>query len=130
MDRLSIAIAVYVAFSAAVEQGLWTMIGPADWALLTGAVFAFVAIGFAGAWAVSGALKFDTPDRIAFLFAGAHKSVAMGAPLAAVLFPPRVAGLLLLPLLAYHLVQLVVSAPLASRLARRFPPRPVRDGGG
>jgi sodium/bile acid cotransporter 7 len=42
----------------------------------------------------------------------------MGAPLAAVLFPPQAAGMILLPLLLYHLLQLVASAPLASRLAR------------
>ena len=38
------------------------------------------------------------------------------------------AGLVLLPLLIYHLLQLVVSAPFASRLARS--PRPLPDGAG
>jgi solute carrier family 10 (sodium/bile acid cotransporter), member 7 len=119
MDRLSIAIAVYVAFSGAVEQGLWTRIGTGEWALLLLAVCAMLAFAFAGSWALGGAIGLGRPERIAFLFAGAHKSVAMGAPLAAVLFPPQVAGMVLLPLLAYHLLQLVVSAPLANRLADR-----------
>ena len=52
------------------------------------------------------------------LFAGAQKSIAMGAPLASVLFPPAVAGLVLLPILLYHLVQLVLAAPIAARLSR------------
>jgi sodium/bile acid cotransporter 7 len=52
------------------------------------------------------------------LFAGAQKSVAMGAPLAAVLFSPAMAGVVLLPLLLYHLVQLIVAAPIATRLSR------------
>jgi len=126
LDRLSIAIAVYVAFSGAVEQGLWSRVGLGNWvALLTGVV-ALLIVGFAGPWLLSGVLALERPDRIAFLFAGAHKSVAMGAPLAAVLFPPQVAGMVLLPLLIYHLLQLVVSAPIASRLAR--PPRPLLDG--
>lgn len=128
LDRLSIAIAVYVAFSGAVEQGLWAVVRPFDWVVLIGAVGAFLVFGFAGSWALGGAVGLGRGDRIAFLFAGAHKSVAMGAPLAAVLFPPQVAGMLLLPLLAYHLLQLVVSAPLASRLAR--PPRPAPDFAG
>ncbi|MFA9200674.1 MAG: bile acid:sodium symporter family protein [Cypionkella sp.] len=128
LDRLSIAIAVYVAFSAAVEQGLCRAVTPADWLVLLVAVSMLLAFAFAGAWALAGALGLERPDRIAFLFAGAHKSVAMGAPLAAVLFPPPVAGMVLLPLLVYHLLQLVVSAPLASRLAR--PPRPLPDGAG
>jgi sodium/bile acid cotransporter 7 len=56
-------------------------------------------------------------DRIALLFSGAQKSIAMGAPLAAVLFPPAVAGVLLLPVLVYHLLQLILSAPIAARLS-------------
>lgn len=118
-DRLSIAIPVYVAFSGAVVQGLWTKIGGWEWALLLALVIAFLAFAFAGAWTAAGLLKLERGDRIAFLFAGAHKSVAMGAPLAAVLFPPAIAGIVLLPLLAYHLLQLVASAPIANRLARR-----------
>jgi sodium/bile acid cotransporter 7 len=117
MDRLSIAIAVYVAFSGAVEQGLWTTVGLAEWAILIGGVCAMLTFGFGGAWLVGHWLGLSRGDRIAFLFAGSHKSVAMGAPLAAVLFPPQVAGMVLLPLLVYHLLQLVVSAPLATRLS-------------
>lgn len=117
MDRLSIAVAVYVAMSGAVEQGLWTAIGPAQWAVLLAGVSAMLLAGFGGAWLTGGWLGLPRGDRIAFLFAGAHKSVAMGAPLAAVLFPPQVAGMVLLPLLVYHLLQLVISAPLATRLA-------------
>ena len=102
MDRLAIAIAVYVAFSGALL-------------LLVGA---FLAVGFSGAWLLGGALRLAREDRIAFLFAGGQKSIALGAPLASVLFPPAVAGLLLLPVLIYHLLQLVLSAPLATRLSR------------
>jgi sodium/bile acid cotransporter 7 len=50
------------------------------------------------------------------VFAGAQKSVAMGAPLATVLFPPASAGVILLPLLVYHLAQMVVAAPVAAWL--------------
>ena len=64
----------------------------------------------------SAARQGERADRIAFLFAGAQKSIALGAPLATVLFPPEIAGLLLLPVLTYHLLQLVLSAPLARRL--------------
>ena len=118
MDRLAIAIAVYVAFSGAVEQGLWQLVGVADWAALLLLVGLFLAIGFCGAWLLGGTLRLKRADRIAFLFAGGQKSIALGAPLAAVLFPPAVAGLLLLPVLTYHLLQLVLSAPLAARLNR------------
>ncbi|MGI9377257.1 MAG: bile acid:sodium symporter [Tsuneonella suprasediminis] len=117
MDRLSIAVAVYVAFSGAVSQGLWGKVSVGDWAVLLALVTGFLLFGFGGSWLCGRMLGLSRPDRIAFLFAGAHKSVAMGAPLAAVLFPPAIAGMVLLPLLAYHLLQLVVSAPLANLLS-------------
>jgi len=119
MDRTSIAIAVYVAFSGAVEQGLWERIDLFDWLALLVLVGLFLVIGFGGAWLIGGSLRLTRPDRIAFLFAGGQKSIALGAPLAAVLFAPAVAGLLLLPVLVYHLLQLVLSAPLAARLSRQ-----------
>jgi len=124
MDRSSIAIAVYVAFSGAVEQGLWTKMAWHDWAGLVALVIVFLAIGFGGAWWLSGALGLERRDRISFLFSGAQKSIALGAPLASVLFPPAVAGLILLPVLTYHLLQLVLSAPLAQRLNRGSPQLP------
>jgi sodium/bile acid cotransporter 7 len=124
MDRSSIAIAVYVAFSGAVEQGLWHKMLWHDWLGLTALVGLFLLVGFGGAWLLSGALALERRDRITFLFAGGQKSIALGAPLASVLFSPAVAGLLLLPVLTYHLLQLVLSAPLAARLNRAGRPRP------
>ena len=119
MDRLAIAIAVYVAFSGAVERGLWSALGPGQWAILARLLAAFLLAGFGGSWLASGLLRLDRPTRISFMFAGAHKSVVSGAPIALILFPPAAAGLVMAPLLAYHLLQLVVSAPLATRLAAR-----------
>jgi sodium/bile acid cotransporter 7 len=116
MDRVSIAIPVYVAFSGAVREGLWTLVGPGEWAVLFAAILLFLAFAFGGAWLLGGAVELDRGDRIALLSSAAQKSIAMGAPLAIVLFGPATAGLVLLPVLVYHLLQLVLSAPLASRL--------------
>jgi sodium/bile acid cotransporter 7 len=118
MDRTAIAIAVYVAFSAAVEEGLWQRVGLGDWAVLIGAVCVLIGFAFGGAWLLGGALRLARGDRIALLFSGGQKSIAMGAPLATVLFGAGTAGLVLLPVLVYHLLQLVLSAPLAARLSR------------
>ncbi|MDZ4139794.1 MAG: bile acid:sodium symporter family protein [Erythrobacter sp.] len=118
LDRAVIGMAVYVAFSGAVEQGLGAMFAPADWLVLIALVLAMLGMALAGAWGSGGALGLPRADRIAFLFAGSQKSVAIGAPLAAILFPPASAGFVIAPLLLYHLAQLVVAAPLATRLAR------------
>ena len=116
-DRTSIAIAVYVAFSGAVEQRFWTRIDGAGWLWLAGGTAVMLALAHGGAWLLGGLLRLDRANRITMLFAGAQKSIAMGAPLASVLFAPTAAGIILLPILLYHLAQLVMAAPLATRLA-------------
>lgn len=118
LDRIVIGIAVFVAFSGAVEQGLLTMFDPVSGFVLLGLVCAFLLVANLGAWWASALLGYTYPDRTAFLFAGAQKSVAIGAPLAAILFAPDVAGFVIAPLLLYHFLQLVIAAPIASRLAR------------
>lgn len=118
LDRSVIGIAVYVAFSGAVEQGLATMFAPGDWLALVVLVLAMLGLALGAAWGAGALLGLARGDRIAFLFAGSQKSVAIGAPLAAILFPPASAGFVIAPLLLYHLAQLVLAAPLAMRLAR------------
>ncbi|WP_066527832.1 bile acid:sodium symporter family protein [Erythrobacter sp. CCH5-A1] len=118
LDRSVIGIAVYVAFSGAVEQGLATMFSGTDWAALVVLVLAMLGLALGAAWGTGRLLGLPRGDRIAFLFAGSQKSVAVGAPLAAILFPPASAGFVIAPLLLYHLAQLVLAAPLAMRLAR------------
>lgn len=119
MDRISIAIAVYVAFSGAVVAGIWSIVRGDELAWLAVALLVMLLVGFGGAWALGGAMKLPRGDRITMLFSGGQKSIAIGAPLAATIFPPAIAGMVLLPTLAYHMAQLILSAPLATHLAAR-----------
>lgn len=118
LDRTSIGIAVYVAFSGAVEQDIWHRVSLAEWGWIAIGVGAMLTFGYGGAWLLGGAVGLDRGNRIAMLFAGAQKSVAVGAPLAVLLFPASSAGIVLMPLLVYHLAQMIVAAPVAGRLAR------------
>lgn len=119
LDRGVIGLAVYVAFSGAIEQGLGHMLDVRGWAWLGVLVLGFLVVAHAATWLVSGVMGYPYADRITFLFAGAQKSIAMGAPLAAILFTPHLAGFVITPLLFYHLAQLVIAAPIAARLARQ-----------
>lgn len=118
MDRSAIVIAVYVAFSAAVEQRFWEKVGIEGWGWLAGGTAVFLLFGHLGPWLLGKAVGLNRGDRISMLFAGGQKSIAIGAPLATVLFAPQVTGIILLPVLVYHLVQLVIAAPIAARLNR------------
>ncbi|HAU21947.1 MAG TPA: bile acid:sodium symporter [Erythrobacter sp.] len=118
LDRIVIGIAVYVAFSGAVEQGLDQMFNVSGWVYLFAYVTGFLLLANLGAWVLPALLSFAREDRIAFLFAGSQKSVAIGAPLAAILFAPEIAGFVIAPLLLYHLLQLMLAAPMANYLSR------------
>ncbi len=72
-----------------------------------------------GVTAVTGRLaRLDRGDAIVLLFCGSKKSLASGLPMALVLFPPSSVGLIMLPLMLFHQIQLFVCAVIANRLAR------------
>lgn len=116
-DKLAISLAVYVAFSGAVVGGIWQQVPVQEFLLVGIGIVALLIFAFGGAWMVGHFAGFVRNDRKALLFGGAQKSIAVGAPLAAILFPPDTAGLVLVPLLFYHLSSLTLSAPLAVKLA-------------
>jgi sodium/bile acid cotransporter 7 len=118
MDRTAIAIAVYVAFSAAVVAGIWEMLDGREIGIVLGIVAVLLALSFGGAWLFGALLRLKRPDRITLLFSGAQKSIVVGAPLAATLFPPAIAGMVLVPILVYHMAQLILSAWIAPVLNR------------
>ncbi|MBL0925867.1 MAG: bile acid:sodium symporter [Sphingomonadaceae bacterium] len=123
-DRGVILLAVYVAFSSAVSSGALARVKGVDLLGLLVAASVLLAFAFGAAWLVGRALKFSQADRVSLLFAGAHKSLATGAPMAALLFSPEIAGVMILPAIFYHQLQLIASAPLAGRLARAKTPQP------
>ncbi len=116
-DRGVILLAVYVAFSAAVSSGALKVVSLEALLVLTLLAGVLLAAAFAGAWGLGGVLGFAHADKVSLLFAGSHKSIATGAPMAALLFPAEVAGLMILPAILYHQLQLIASAPLANKLA-------------
>ena len=118
LDRGVIALAVYVGFSGAVVAGIWSRVSWQELGVLMLAICALLGFAFGGSWLLGGVLKLSRADRKTLLFSGAQKSVAVGAPLAALLFTGEMAGMVLMPILLYHLLQLVLSAPLAARLSR------------
>jgi sodium/bile acid cotransporter 7 len=117
IDRGAIALAVYVSFSAAILAGMWNRVSATEFVWLAAALLLWLGLAFGGTWLLGSWMGFVRADRKTLLFSGAQKSVAIGAPLAAIIFVPERAGLVILPLIFYHHAQLFLSAPIAVRLA-------------
>jgi sodium/bile acid cotransporter 7 len=119
VDRGSILLVVYSAFSAAVINGIWTRVGWADLlaVLLISAVI--LAVVMAVNLTVARLSGLPREEAIVLLFCGSKKSLVSGVPMAGALFPPAQVGLILLPLMIFHQLQLFVCAALAARYRRQ-----------
>jgi sodium/bile acid cotransporter 7 len=119
VDRGSILLVVYTAFSGAVVEGVWSQIGALDLARLLILCVVLLGVVLATTYFGARALGFDRADEIAIIFCGSKKSLASGVPMAGVLFPAATAGLALLPLMLFHQIQLMACAVIAQRYAKR-----------
>jgi solute carrier family 10 (sodium/bile acid cotransporter), member 7 len=69
---------------------------------------------------ISKLLKFSIQDRITTLFCGSKKSLVHGVVIGKVIFPdPVILGLVLLPVMLYHIQQLIFGSILAGYFGRR-----------
>ncbi|QGV77686.1 bile acid:sodium symporter family protein [Streptomyces ficellus] len=128
VDRGSILLVVYTAFSAGMVGGVWHQVTPGRLAALLGVEAVLLALMLALTWYGAGRLGFGREDRIAIQFAGSKKSLAAGLPMASVLFGAH-ASLAVLPLMLFHQMQLMVCAVIARRRAGD-PPVGQRSGVG
>jgi len=121
VDRGSIAMVVYSAFSKGVVDGIWSSISIWELAFLVAFAAIFVAFMLWLTKKVSEKLGFKRADTVAIEFCGSKKSLATGLPMASVIFASggTSLGLLILPLMIYHQVQLMMCSWLASRYAQR-----------
>lgn len=121
VDRGSIAMVVYSAFSAGIVAGIWSSVKV--WEVLFLVMFSIALVAFM-LWLTKFSaqkLGFNRGDVIAIEFCGTKKSLASGLPMAAVIFGGANLGLLILPLMIFHQTQLMMCSWLAARYARNLP---------
>ncbi|MEW6461242.1 MAG: bile acid:sodium symporter family protein [Pseudomonadota bacterium] len=119
VDQSSILLVVYTAFSAAVIGGLWQQVPLATLLAVVVACCVLLALALLLTHLLGKWLGFNLEDRITILFCGSKKSLATGVPMAQVLFAGGAIGVLILPLMLFHQIQLMVCAVLAQRYAQR-----------
>lgn len=117
-DKAVIVLVVYAAFSDGVVDGIWSTIGAAELAWLIVACSVLLAVVLGLTELASRALGFEDRDKRVVQFCGSKKSLATGLPMAAVLFVGQPIGLMVLPLMLFHQIQLIVCAWLAGRYGR------------
>ncbi|SDV48393.1 bile acid:sodium symporter family protein [Chitinasiproducens palmae] len=119
VDQGSIILVVYGAFSEAVIEGIWQRVSVTTIILLIVVNLVFLGIALVAVNLVTRKLGFSRADRITAMFCGSKKSLASGVPIARVLFSPQAAGMIVLPLMLFHQVQLMVCSVLAQRWGER-----------
>jgi solute carrier family 10 (sodium/bile acid cotransporter), member 7 len=119
VDRGSILLVVYGAFSEGVVAGIWQRVSPYELGTLLAVVSLLLGLVLLATTYASRQLGFPTADEVTIVMCGSKKSLASGLPIATVLFPAASVGLTVLPLMLFHQLQLVVCAWLARRYALR-----------
>ncbi|KOG91015.1 bile acid:sodium symporter family protein [Streptomyces varsoviensis] len=120
-DRGSILLVVYAAFSKGMTAGIWQRTSVGRLLVLLALCCALLALILTIAAKGARLLRFDREDQVTAVFCASTKSLASGLPIATVLFAGEEVGLVILPLMLYHTLQLMVCTALARRLARRAP---------
>ncbi|MEZ5212167.1 bile acid:sodium symporter [Gordonia sp. PP30] len=118
VDRGSIVLVVYVAFSEGVREGLWSLVSAWQVILMVLIATALVVVMLIASGWLPKRMGFDREDTIAIQFCGTKKSLATGLPMATVLFAGSSVGLIVLPLMIFHQVQLILCSWLATRYGR------------
>lgn len=119
VDRGSIFLVVFSAFSASMNEGIWHTV--TVWQVIGVVLVCCVVLAVVLAVTALAGLKlgFSVPDRIVIVFCGSKKSLATGLPMASVLFVGQPVGLIVLPLMIFHQIQLIVCAALAQQYSKR-----------
>lgn len=120
VDRFTILLLVYTSFCDSFKQGVWTGHGGGQIvaiSLICAGLFVGVMLLTSAA---SRALGFSREDRIAAMFCGSKKTLASGVPMAKLIFGAHPGmGLILLPIMIYHPLQLIVCGVLAQRWGKQ-----------
>ncbi|GAB11449.1 hypothetical protein GOARA_068_01100 [Gordonia araii NBRC 100433] len=119
VDRGSIVLVVYVAFSEGVRNDIWSRVSVGEVVSVAVIATVIVVAMLLATGKLPPRLGFDRADTIAIQFCGTKKSLATGLPMATVLFAGGTVGLIVLPLMIFHQIQLILCSMLASRYAKQ-----------
>jgi sodium/bile acid cotransporter 7 len=110
---------VYASFCDSVRSGLWTNYGLSLLGLTVAVTALILALVLFTTARVGRMLKFNREDSITAVMCGSKKTLASGVPMAKLLFGAHPAlGMIVLPIMFYHQLQLFACSIVAERYAR------------
>ncbi|ODP37748.1 bile acid:sodium symporter family protein [Sphingomonas turrisvirgatae] len=119
VDRGSILLVVYTAFSAAVVEDLWSKVSGTTLIVLIVCCCTLFLLVWCSTLLLARWAGLSREDMVVLQFCGSKKSLASGVPMAGVLFPVAQVGMMILPLMLFHQIQLLICAVLARHYARQ-----------
>ncbi|EOQ73552.1 hypothetical protein F929_03496 [Acinetobacter lactucae] len=117
-DQGSILMVVYGAFSGAVVAGLWHQVSWKTLLILTIACSVLLTIIMLLALYLPRALGFNRADQVTVFFCSSKKTLASGVPMAQILFIGQPLGMIVLPIMIFHQIQLMVCGVIANYWAK------------
>lgn len=118
-DQGSILMVVYGAFSSAVIAGLWHQVSASTLLLLIAACSVLLTITMLLALYIPRWMGFSRDDQKAIFFCGSKKTLASGVPMAQILFIGQPLGMIVLPIMIFHQIQLMVCGVIANYWGRQ-----------
>jgi len=120
VDRWVIILLVLSAFSDSVASGLWRDHGAELLVKAAAGAALFLLVVVMLTRAAAHGMGLSVEDEIAAVFCGSKKTLASGVPMAKLLFGAHPAvGVIVLPIMFYHQLQLILCSWLAQRYASR-----------
>ncbi|NUG49715.1 bile acid:sodium symporter family protein [Acinetobacter lactucae] len=117
-DQGSILMVVYGAFSGAVVAGLWHQVSWKTLLILTIACSVLLTVIMLLALYLPRALGFNRADQVTVFFCSSKKTLASGVPMAQILFIGQPLGMIVLPIMIFHQIQLMVCGVIANYWAK------------
>lgn len=120
LDKWVILLIVYNAFCDSVVRGIWHDFDLTTLLTVIALCFVILMVMIALLKGLANVLGFSPADQAAGLFCGTKKTLAAGVPMAKVIFGASpMLGMLLLPIMIYHPLQIFICALLANKLAAK-----------
>lgn len=119
-DQLVILLIVYSSFCESFARNMFSGFTAWDIVLLGAGMMGLFFLVYGLITLICHLLGFNREDRIAVVFCGSKKSLVHGTVMSKVLFgDANIIGIVLLPLMLYHALQIAATSIIAQKLARQ-----------